>query len=79
MDFITGLPKSRGFGANLVIVDRFTKFLLFIACIKIAMQDNWLNHTSKSFFLFGTPEEIISDRGSVIYHNSGENLILFIN
>jgi len=63
-DLITGLPESAGMDAILVIVDRFSKFVILIACNSTLdslgtarlMRDHvWIDH--------GTPRIILSDRG----------------
>lgn len=66
MDFITGLPKSKGFEVIWVVVDRFGRYAHFIP----------LNHPisakglAQTFFeqiyrLHGLPESIVSDRDSL--------------
>lgn len=67
MDFITGLPPSRGHDAILVVVDHgLTKGVVFIPCNKTtdAPQTTQLyqNHVYRRF---GLPQKTISDRGSV--------------
>lgn len=65
MDFITDLPDSDGFNAILVVVDRFSKYTIFIPTTKqvnaeelsyMVLFDVILRH--------GAPRSIISDRGS---------------
>lgn len=66
MDFITGLPVSLSFDAILVIVDRFTKYSLFIPCNKTCTASDLATiFINKVFTYFGTPSEVISDRGTV--------------
>lgn len=64
MDFITCLPLSEGYNSILVIVDRFTKYSIFIPCNNTCttkeLADLFLNNV---FTFFGTPDDIISDRG----------------
>jgi hypothetical protein len=64
MDFITDLPLVKDFDSVLVIVDRFTKFTIIVPCSKkctaTALGDLFLKNV---VCLFGTPNEIISDRG----------------
>lgn len=70
MDFITGLPsvwhKGENVDAILVIVDRFTKYALFlptsttITSVELAK----LFHTEVEL-RYGAPEGVVSDRGSV--------------
>ena len=64
MDFITGLPVSRGFDAILVVVDRLTKMSHFIACHTTVTADQtaqlYINNVVR---LHGLPMDIVSDRG----------------
>jgi hypothetical protein len=66
VDFITGLPKSEGKSAIMVIVDRLTKYTHFCA----------LSHPFKSIIvatafmeivqkLHGIPKIIVSDRAPI--------------
>lgn len=63
MDFIVALPKSDGFGAIMVIVDRFSKYATFIP----VTTDCKVDEAARVFFknvvkLWGLPRNIISDR-----------------
>jgi transposase InsO family protein len=66
MDFIEGLPKSKGFNVILVIVDRFTKYAHFVP-----IRHPFTTRTiAKSVFdnvvkLHGLPKTIVSDRDKV--------------
>ena len=63
MDFITELPISNGFDAILVVIDRFTKYSLFIPCNKTCDARQLATiFLEKVFLFFGTPDKIISDR-----------------
>jgi transposase InsO family protein len=76
MDFVTGLPLSRdpatglAYDAILVIVDRFTKYALFIPFRKdyTAVQ---LAHVLKDRLIrhYGIPKSIISDRDKLFTSN----------
>ncbi|KAG8368869.1 hypothetical protein BUALT_Bualt15G0091500 [Buddleja alternifolia] len=63
MDFISALPKSKGFGSIMVIIDRFSKYGSFIAC----SRDCTTKEAARAFFknvvkYWGLPKSIISDR-----------------
>ncbi|TFY54605.1 hypothetical protein EVJ58_g8762 [Rhodofomes roseus] len=62
-DLITGLPPSDGFDAAFVVVDRCSKFGLFIPC-KGTMNTVEFAHLFilQVIFRFGIPDHIISDR-----------------
>lgn len=63
MDFITALPKSKGLGTIMVVVDRFSKYATFIP----ASPGCTAKEAAQFFFKFvvkywGLPRHIISDR-----------------
>lgn len=63
MDFIIGLPKSEGCGNIIVVVDRFSKYAIFIPVpSKFSAEDVarlFLKHVVK---YWGIPKTIVSDR-----------------
>jgi RNase H-like domain found in reverse transcriptase/Reverse transcriptase (RNA-dependent DNA polymerase)/Integrase zinc binding domain/Chromo (CHRromatin Organisation MOdifier) domain len=69
-DFITGLPPSRRgasvYDAILVIVDRYTKHATYIPTTKTVTAKGLASlFTDEILRHYGTPEGIVSDRGSV--------------
>ncbi len=66
MDMIVSLPKTKGgFDAILVIVDRFTKYVILIPCYTTTTAEQCaelyhLHVTTK----YGLPDEVVSDRDS---------------
>ena len=65
MDYITSLPKSEGFGCIIVVVDRFSKYGVFV----LTPKDCSAEQTAQRFFknvvkYWGLPKTIISDRDS---------------
>ena len=64
MDFISGLPKVNGMSSITVIVDRFSKYAVFIpsphAC-PVDVADLFYKYVVK---YFGLPEDIVSDRNT---------------
>lgn len=63
MDFITGLPKVDGMRSIMVVVDRFSKYAVFIPapheCNAEVAADLFYKFVVK---YFGVPEDIVSDR-----------------
>ncbi|KAI0497465.1 hypothetical protein KFK09_020693 [Dendrobium nobile] len=76
MDFIDGLPHSKGFTVILVVVDRLNKYVHFIP-----LRHPYTAVTVASFFireivrLHGVPEAIVSDRdkGTVLKRSTAYN------
>lgn len=64
LDFVTGLPASKGNTVILTVVDRFSKAVHFVALPKLptALETAHLL-TTHVFRLHGIPEDIVSDRG----------------
>ncbi|MCI55144.1 RNA-directed DNA polymerase (Reverse transcriptase), partial [Trifolium medium] len=66
MDFITGLPKSKGYEAILVVVDRLSKYVHFIP-----LKHPYTARMVAEVFvkeivrLHGIPLSIISDRDPI--------------
>ena len=63
MDFIIGFPKVRDFKSVFVVVDRFSKYAVFIPALDACPAEE----TPKLFFSnvvkhFGLPKDIVSDR-----------------
>ncbi|TFY53089.1 hypothetical protein EVJ58_g9647 [Rhodofomes roseus] len=62
-DLITGLPNSDGFDAAFVVVDRCSKFGLFIPCNGTLNTVDFAHlFILNVIFWFGIPDHIISDR-----------------
>ena len=65
-DFITELPKSNGYDAILVVVDRLTKMSHFIpTTTKVDAEGTALLFRQHVWKHHGTPERTVSDRGTV--------------
>jgi len=66
MDFIEGLPKSKGYSVILVVVDRLTKFAHFLPVkhpyIAATIAQLFLDNIVK---LYGLPKSIVSDRDTI--------------
>ncbi|KZV51417.1 hypothetical protein F511_20581 [Dorcoceras hygrometricum] len=63
MDFILGFPKVNGLASILDVVDRFSKYAVFIGAPKVCSAEL----TAELFFknvikYFGIPQDIVSDR-----------------
>jgi hypothetical protein len=73
MDFVTGLPASKGFDGRtydsvMVVVDRFSKYVRYIPCGKdidaLALAELFMNKIVLDA-LGSAPDSLITDRGSV--------------
>ncbi|GIZ39392.1 hypothetical protein CKM354_000277800 [Cercospora kikuchii] len=63
MDFITHLPKSEGFDAIFVVVDRLTKLRHYVPCLTTDGAEEIARLFVKNIFrLHGKPINIVSDR-----------------
>jgi len=80
MDFIVGLPESKGYNAILVIVDRFSKMAHFIPTTNEVnaseTADLFLNNIYR---LHGLPSDIVSDRGTIFTSNFWTSLMKLLN
>jgi len=66
MDFITDLPKSKGYDAILVVIDRLTKMSHFVPYNKDMNARQFAKTFIKEIFrLHGLPRDIITDRGTI--------------
>jgi hypothetical protein len=71
MDFVTDLPPSRNgegkvFDSLFVVVDRYTKLAKYIPVLKSITAEQLANvFLERIVSQFGTPEGIVSDRGTV--------------
>uniref|UniRef100_A0A8C6MBY8 Gypsy retrotransposon integrase-like protein 1 n=1 Tax=Nothobranchius furzeri TaxID=105023 RepID=A0A8C6MBY8_NOTFU len=64
LDFVTGLPMSKGFSVILTIVDRFSKACHLVPLKSLPSSTETANLLIKHLFrLHGLPSEILSDRG----------------
>ncbi len=63
---VTGLPKNNGHDAILVIVDRFSKEIIPIACSTELTSEGWAKILHDEVYAkHGMPQVVISDRGTV--------------
>src|ERR1700731_4873965 len=80
MDFIEGLPLSLDFDSILVIVDRLTKYAIFIECCKtdgaIELATLFLKHV---FAKHGAPHDIVSDQGKLFILKFWSSLCHLLN
>ena len=63
MDFIIGFPKARECKSIFVVVDRFSKYSVFMVALEACQAEKVANlffsHVVKHF---GLPKDIVSDR-----------------
>ena len=70
MDFVTGLPSSRGYDSIYVVVDMLTKMIHLFPVRKDASAKDIAHVFMKGIFLYhGLPRRIISDRDSKFTSN----------
>ena len=63
MDFIMALPKVDGYGSIMVVVDRFSKYAVFVAAPPTCSADHVAQLFVKNVVKYwGLPETIVSDR-----------------
>ncbi|MBW0585553.1 hypothetical protein O181_125268, partial [Austropuccinia psidii MF-1] len=75
MDFITQLPLSSSFDSILVIVDRFSKMVVFISTMSSITSLDLAHLFIKNIFSkHGLPSSIVSDRGSLFVSSFWTNL-----
>lgn len=76
MDFITGLPQSRGFTAIMVVVDRLSKYAHF-APLPTRFDAWWVANAFIDTVVkhHGFPATLVSDRDSVFLNEVWENLL----
>ena len=64
VDFVTGLPESKGNTTILTVVDRFSKMVHFIVLPKLpSAKETAEVMMSNVFRVHGFPKDIVSDRG----------------
>ncbi len=64
MDLVTGLPTSNGCDALLIIVDRFSKAIIPVACNVELSAEGWARILRDHVYAkHGMPQVVISDRG----------------
>ena len=68
MDFIIGLPKAKGMGSVFVVVDRFSKYAVFMVAPSTCTVEVAANLFYKNVVkYFGLPEDIVSDRDYIYW------------
>ncbi len=66
VDMVTGLPRCNGQDTILMIVDRFSKEIIPIACTTELSSEGWAKILRDEVYAkHGMPQVVISDRGTV--------------
>ncbi len=64
VDMVTGLPDSHGHDAILMIIDRFSKAIILVACNVKLSAEGWARILRDHIYAkHGMPQVVISDRG----------------
>ncbi|MBW0540201.1 hypothetical protein O181_079916 [Austropuccinia psidii MF-1] len=80
MDFITQLPLSNSFDSILIIVDRFSKMVIFAPTMSSITSLDLSHVLIKNIFSkHGLPSSIVSDRGSLLFSSFWTNLCQQLN
>jgi len=66
MDFITDLPKAKGYNQCWVIVDRITKMANFVPLKNQKAKELALAFVEEIWRLHGLPKRVVSDRETVV-------------
>ncbi|KAA3481085.1 reverse transcriptase [Gossypium australe] len=75
MDFVEGLPTSKGKSVVMVVVDKLTKYGHFLALFHhFSALDVPQVYMTQIYKLYGIPESIISDRDKVFVSNFWQEL-----
>lgn len=76
MDFITGLPPSRGYTAIMVVVDRLSKYAHF-APLPTRFDVLRVTHLFINTIVrhHGFPKTLVSDRDAVFFNNTWEEML----
>jgi transposase InsO family protein len=79
MDFISGLPKFKGFEIILVIMDRLTKFVYFLPLkhpyTVVTIANTFFHHVYQNH---GLPTSLITDRDPVFTSRFWKELMLLL-
>ena len=70
MDFVDPLPESLGFDSILVVIDKFTKYVMAIPVNTELNMSGLIEVLNEEIFsCFGLPKKLISDRGVLFTSN----------
>lgn len=73
IDFLENLPSSYGFNHILTIIDHHSRFAVAYATTSLTAEVV-VKYLLQTFFIFGIPKEVLSDRGSAFQSQLNEHL-----